>query len=73
MVNLKPSLPAATWQTLYAVMMDDPVAFRARRDAIQAFEGAMMAAQHPPPPPPAKTARHRTAPATVPTPPDAAA
>lgn len=48
-MTLSPSLPADVWQVLYAAMIEHPVPFYARLQAIQKFETAMQAAQQPAP------------------------
>lgn len=50
-MKLTLSLPAEVWQTLYAVLMDEPVRFAVRRAAVQQFEAAIQKAQEPQPPP----------------------
>lgn len=50
MKHLAPSLPAEVWQTLYAVLMGQRPPFHVERQAVQAFEAAIHAAQQPPKP-----------------------
>jgi len=50
MNNLSASLPSDVWQTLYAMMLGQRPPLAIERQAIQAFEAAMQAAQQPPAP-----------------------
>lgn len=49
-MTLSLTLPAEVWQTLYAVMMDEPVRFAVRRAVVQQFEAAVRDAQQTAPP-----------------------
>jgi hypothetical protein len=46
-MNPSPSLPIDVWNVLYAAMMERPVPYYAREEALNAFRTAMQAAQQP--------------------------
>lgn len=58
---IAPKLPQQTWKVLHAILHQDPVPFRVHREALQALEAALAAAQQPPPAPAPKPRRGKAA------------